>query len=450
MKHHSLLILPFLILLTACDLFRPAEFAVTGTITDQFNQGVDSVKIFYAENEFVYSNTEGVFTIAELRNEVTLKPEKDHCTFNPDEMTVGFETDTLHFDAERQASETETLLLNWLKNLQLSNGLLESTDKSNIVSLYDNALAALVFVAYNELERAERIFDFFQKRMLGELKNGKGGYSQFRDRNGSPNMHKWLGDNAWLLIALNNYHAYAGNNKYGEMAMELDRWIRSLQDEKDGGIWGGYTAEGTRIHKITEGNIDAFNAVAGYDDFHSELLKWFEVFRWDSTAHSLVAWPGNARYLYALDVHAWSYAAFENFPVQTLHFADGFVTTVEATVTGELVTGFCFDMDKDVIWLEGTGEMVVAYNEAGMSNEAGFYLKELEKMLAESKYTEGLFGLPYASNPGTGYGGDPLWSGADTNPAISSTAWYLFGMRHFNPFKIEKNKIPDEAQFWNK
>ena len=435
---------------SSCNLFNSNEYAITGKVIDQFNQGVDSVKIYHSDQKFVYTNNTGVFSIPALKDEQVLIPEKENYTFTPGQITISVETDTLVFNAHRTITENEVKMLNWMNALQLNNGLLESTDKGNIVSLYDNALSALVFMSYNDFTRAEKVFDFFHDRIYGELLNGKGGYSQFRDRNGTPNNHKWLGDNAWLLIALNNYQKLSGKTTYAQMASELEKWIRALQDE-DGGIWGGYTSDGVRIHKVTEGNIDAFNAIPGFDDFHSNLLTFFETARWDSTAKSLVAWPGNARYLYALDVHAWSYCAFENFPVYTLTFAEQFVTSVLATTANHQVTGFCFDMDNDVVWLEGTGEMVVAFNEAGFSNEANFYLKELEKMMVESKYTPGAFGLPYASNAGTGYGGDQLWSGAEKNPAISSTAWYLFGMNHFNPFKVEKQKnIPDEKQFWNK
>ena len=59
------------------------------------------------------------------------------------------------------------------------------------------------------------------------------------------------------------------------------------------------------------------------------------------------------------------------------------------------------------------------------------------------------YGFPYASNIGTGYGSDPLWSGADTKIAISGGAWYLFARYGFNPFEVEREKdIPQEDMFW--
>ncbi|MFA6356234.1 MAG: hypothetical protein WCY23_03900 [Candidatus Omnitrophota bacterium] len=52
----------------------------------------------------------------------------------------------------------------WVSSLQLENGLLESSDGSNFVSLYENALAAVVFSAHGDLDRAERVLDYFDTR----------------------------------------------------------------------------------------------------------------------------------------------------------------------------------------------------------------------------------------------------------------------------------------------
>lgn len=437
-----------LIALSACNVFNLKEYSISGNVLDKFGQGVDSVAILYGESDTAYTNVDGYFFLQELRKEQTITLEKDGYTFSPESMTITAESDSLSFTASRTITEEETLLINWFNNLQRDNGLLESTDNGNIVSLYDNALSALVFMSYGDFERAEKVFDFFNSRIEKELLNGKGGYSQFRDRYGNPNNHKWLGDNAWLLMALNNYKMFTGKSTYDKMTSELENWIRSLQDT-DGGIWGGYEANGARIGKVTEGNIDAFNAVTGFDDFHTKLLDYLQKTRWNGETQSLEAWPGNNKYLYALDVHPWSYCALENFPENTLNVADQFITTITPTVLSESITGFCFDADKDCIWLEGTGEMVVAFNKAHQYALANYYLEQMAKMFVESKFTDGVYGIPYATNVGTGYGSGALWTGADKNPAISSTAWYLFGKNHFDPFRAEYSKgIPTENQFW--
>ena len=113
------------------------------------------------------------------------------------------------------------------------------------------------------------------------------------------------------------------------------------------------------------------------------------------------------------------------------------------------ITGYCFDEDKDVIWLEGTAQMAVAYENAAMGSKTNSILVELEKALIASPESEDALGLPYTSNHGTNYGGNTLWDHADLTPALSSTAWYLFAKMHFNPFEIgEKVNLRQEDQFW--
>jgi hypothetical protein len=336
----------------------------------------------------------------------------------------------------------------WLTALQLENGLLESSENSNFVSLYDNALAAMVFLILEETEKAEKIFDYFNSKLESELKSGVGGFSQFRDRYGNANNHRWMGDNAWLLIALNNYQQKTGSNTYKSLAQSIENWLRSLQDV-DGGVWGGYDVNNALIHKISEGNIDAFNAVPGYDSYHQGILQFLKTNRWDSATNSLVAWPGNPQYLFAMDLHPWAYSLFEDYPEATLTEAERYLTTVIATATNEPITGYCFDDDKDVVWLEGTGEMVVAFNVAGNTLEAERYLTELEKLFIPSVNLSDAAGLPYASNLATGYGNGDLWQGVDTQAAISSTAWYLFGKLKFNPFEAGRTKnTPISDRFW--
>ena len=346
-------------------------------------------------------------------------------------------------------SEIEIEILNWFDNQQLSNGLLESIENGNVVSLYDNALASMVFMLQEDYEKAENIFNFFNARIDSELKDGVGGFSQLRDRNGVPNNHRWMGDNAWLLIALNNYKAKTGNTTYDNLATEIRNWLLTLQDT-DGGLFAGYDSNNNLLNfKVTEGIIDAFNAIEGYNTFHSNLLNYLEIDRWDDADRNLVAWPENPDYLYALDLHPWSYLMFKDYPLSSLTTAERYITTQISTVTGQEITGYCFDEDLDNVWFEGTGQMTLAFNLANMTNERDYYLTEMEKNLIESANYTDATGFPYSSNIGTHYGGDLLWDTADDEIAISGGAWYIFTKRSFNPFEIERDKdIPIEDMFW--
>jgi hypothetical protein len=343
----------------------------------------------------------------------------------------------------------ETQVTHWFYLQQLPNGLLESVENSTGASLYDNALGAMVFMLQNDYEKAEKIFDFFNARIDSELNAGIGGFSQIRSSEGVPNRHRWMGDNAWLLIALNNYKARTGKSRYDNLSKHIRNWLVSLQDT-DGGLFAGYDANGKLLnYKVTEGMIDAFNAVEGYTDFHKKLLQFLKENRWDKNDKNLVAWPENPPYLYALDLHPWSYLIFENYPNSALTTANRHLTTQKSTVTGKEITGYCFDEDRDAVWFEGTGQMTLAFHFANRLAERDQYLLEMEKGLKHSTKDSNASGFPYASNPGTHYGDGLLWNSADKEIAISGGAWYVFTKRKFNPFGVGRDKnIPREDMFW--
>ena len=446
-----LLLCPLLALtVSSCNsLESPSTYSINGQVINSFGSGIEGIRVYYNASDFVLTDEQGNWTISGLSGSNTIEAVDSGYTFTPREFQVEEPNRAFTFQADRIASETERLVFNWFNQLQMSNGLLESTEGSNIVSLYDNALAAMVFMLNGRYTQAERIFDFFEDRIDTELLAGNGGFSQFRDRNGNPNNHRWMGDNAWLLIALNNYKALTNRTKYDALTSGIADWLISLQDS-DGGLFAGYAVDNSRLNfKVTEGNIDAFNAIEGYTSFHSDLLEFLENDRWDATDQNLVAWVGNPRFLYALDLHSWGFAIFEDYPVSSLSSAQRFLNTQVATVTNEQITGYCFDEDQDAVWIEGTGQMALAFHLADMENEGDLYLEEMEKVLIHSVNFVNASSFPYASNLGTTYGGDVLWEGADTNPAISGAAWYLFARYGFNPFAVQRDKdIPEEDKFW--
>lgn len=353
---------------------------------------------------------------------------------------------------EKTHSLNADSVYSWFIHMQQPYGLLLSSEQGKNVSLYDNALAALVFTAYGDYERAEKIFGFFESRLQSEMLTAPGGFGQMRTVDGIPvdnRPRRWLGDNAWLLIAINNYHHTAKNSKYSHLASALSSWILSLQDA-DGGLWGGYDSKGNRISKIAEGNMDAFNAIEGYTDFHQKLLGYFKTVRWDATDQLLIAWAENPPYKYALDLHSWGYCSFENFPQSVLTKADRYLNTQVSTANNIPITGYCFDEDKDVVWLEGTGQMVMAFIKAGQEDKAQYFLSEMKKSMVKSRLYPGSYALPYTVNYGSSYADDVLWEGVDINPAVASSAWYLLAIKRFDPLLLGyKKNIPETHQFWN-
>ena len=140
---------------------------------------------------------------------------------------------------------------------------------------------------------------------------------------------------------------------------------------------------------------------------------------------------------------------FNDYPLSALTTADRFLSTQTASTSSLEITGYCFDEDQDVVWLEGTAQMALAFDLANLTNERDFFLSEMEKNIIYSFNYSDALGFPYASNQGTGYGSDPLWDDAHYKIAISGGAWYLFAKYQFNPFAIERDKnIPADAMFW--
>lgn len=335
----------------------------------------------------------------------------------------------------------------WIYAMQHTSGLMESAENTNFVSLYDNALAAILFIQEGEKAKAEALLDFYNGKINEEvLVNG--GLYQTRNTSGQEAQTLWMGDNSWLLIAINHYKNKYESSKYDVLGNHLEQWLRSLQDV-DGGLKGGIRANGKEMPKITEGIITAFNAVEGYDDFHRNILNFLKAERWNYTKGILMAWPENPKYIHAMDVQSLSSAIFPDMAEKAIQAADRYLNNQEMTMTGTKINGYGFDEDKDVVWLEGTAQMAVAFNDINKSDEAQNLLVTLEKSLLSSSSFPQAKGLPYATNHGTGYGSGELWPHAHTKAALSSSIWYVFAKMDFNPLALGGLKaVPDADKFW--
>ena len=384
----------------------------------------------------------GLFVLMACMTESCRKSCDENVVETESEQPIG--TPVSNIDSALVQLSDSVLL--WLDSMQLDNGLVETSYQSNLISLYDNALTACAFISAGQHERAARILDFFNARLNSEMLAGSGGYFQFRNASG-PQGNRWLGDNAWLLIAIHNYEHATGDYQFAAMRDALEAWIRGQQDI-DGGVNGGTDASGAVIGKVTEGIIDAFNAVRGFDEFHEGVLSYLEQERWDTTDQLLVSWPGS-NYYYALDNFSWGYCTFEGFPNRMLDDADRFLNVQLHAPNQRYVTGYCFDEDRDAVWLEGTAQMAVAYTKAGNSEKANSILQEVAKTRLTQAGWSGARGIPYATNQGTGYGGGLLWDGIDTQPATAASTWFIMACNSFDPMQVNYVKaIPDSLRFW--
>jgi hypothetical protein len=198
----------FFLALFSCasqDKVNP-DYTISGTVYNYYNFGIPNIKVYYNDDTFVVTDAQGKFHIDTVNGEVNLMPQDPSYTFTPSAIAIAEESNGLTFYGAPVTSENpnSAAVYQWFSQMQLANGLVESTENGNIVSLYDNALAALVFIAKGDRLKAEKLFNFFNGRISSELDAGTGGFAQFRNAVGIPNGARWMGDNCWLLIALNN------------------------------------------------------------------------------------------------------------------------------------------------------------------------------------------------------------------------------------------------------
>jgi hypothetical protein len=144
-------------------------------------------------------------------------------------------------------------VLNFLQLLQdsVSSGLVPVSEGSNTSTTYPSAMAAIAFVGASEFDRARKVFDAFSA--LGDpcaTCQCPGGFQQFRlastgdpDPSFDPNDPNdfWIGDNAWLLIAIKYYRRQTGDSRYDVLIDHLKDWFVCIQkNTPPPGIYAGY------------------------------------------------------------------------------------------------------------------------------------------------------------------------------------------------------------------
>lgn len=316
----------------------------------------------------------------------------------------------------------------WLCAQQGPHGILGNQDGESFAGLYPNALAAMAFLERGDRERCERVLDFFDARRA-ELRAKPGGFPQFYDAatgKTHADSDRWMGDNCWLLIALNHYAARTGSDRYRAMAGEIADWLVGLQDA-DGGIWAGFNKDGPMKAKSTEGNLDAVAALTSRPEARAKIERWLWERMWipEEGRFRMGSTDPNP----ALDTSSWGVLALGQRAWPSMEFAERTLRVEKRSdANGKLITGFTDFVGKDRIWLEGTGEMACAYRVSGRERDALFYIGELEKALVPSAAHPGTMSIPCHTN-------DPSWDGGATKGFVPSVCWYLFAKWNFNPMQ---------------
>jgi hypothetical protein len=182
---------------------------------------------------------------------------------------------------------------------------------------YINAMAAIAFTIDGEFDRARKVFNFFESHSDPNPDVSRicaGGYPQFWDaatgipiqgykiKDASGNVDEeqkndvWVGDNAWLLLALEDYEQATKDNQFDGLMQQLTGWFICLQGKSipPPGIYAGFQFDGEYITydsktagKHAEGSIDVYGALRamekenpGVGPVRSSIKQWLDINVW--------------------------------------------------------------------------------------------------------------------------------------------------------------------------
>ncbi|UCG35476.1 MAG: PilZ domain-containing protein [Candidatus Omnitrophota bacterium] len=357
----------------------------------------------------------------------------------------------------------------WIKNRQdLVRGLVLSYEGDDSLEKtcfsYDQALATIVFLVAGDIQRAEKILDFYAR----QLRKGQPIYNAYYTQGSVFEYVVHSGPNAWLGVAALNHAKMTGNKKYLSIARKVGEFLFKMMDD-EGGIKGGPKVS----WYSTEHNLDAYAfftlyyELTGdhrYGDAASKIKSWISRHTYTRRGPPINRGKGDATI--ATDTYAWSVTAFgpegllslNMNPESILEFAieQCEVETNFKRREGEVsLRGFDFAKIRHaarggVVSGEWTAQMILAFEVMAdyyknkdpekfihYLEKAVFYFNELQKMLITSPSRAGREDpcLPYASASfvDTGHG----WRTPKGNRtgSLASTSFFLISYYGYNPLQ---------------
>ncbi|MCM8773380.1 MAG: PilZ domain-containing protein [Candidatus Omnitrophica bacterium] len=426
-------------------------------------------------NQDVVKNMEK--TIVRLKNYIsTLKRENDFLKIRIDERGRISDTilDRLKMQEKITYWESKKVIegmCDWIRNKQdKRSGLVLSyegdKELERLAFTYDQALAVITFLIFDEPQRAKKILDFY----LNELNNNRPIYNAYYTNGKVSEYIIHSGVNAWLGIASLNYIFKTKDTSYLFIAERVAEFLEKMMDE-EGGIRGGPDI----YWYSTEHNLDSFaffrllglfTGKKHYYQLSDKISYW--ITRYVYTHRDVPVLRGKGDATIATDTYAWSITAFgpeellrlDMEPDEIVRFA---INNCEVETTfprqGQLLRVRGFDFAKfrnlprgGVISCEWTAQMILAFQIMASYykdkdilkyedylNKVIFYSNELQKMIIPSPSPAGKSNpvLPYASLPfaDTGHG----WRTPKANMvgSLSATAYFLIAYRGYNPLRGE-------------
>ena len=429
--------------------FRLSDLGVpTDNTWQEVWLSLDDFKI--ADPRFDFSQVKVYFAIAAIQSEIGNVSNEVFLT-----------DDVKWYTANAEVPDVNKVYAG-VKSKQGATGLVLTYDNNGLsrAVTYDQALAAMSYTYHQDAPLAKKVLDVYKTKY-----NGGAGFVGFqnefdRDTLAVRDADRMAGPNAWIMLAALHYKAATGSTTYDAMITGIANWIVSLQ-AGDGAIQLGNVSGSDSAAKSTEHNFDvyaafkAYKAITGlttYDASANSVYNWLTTPATSGGAFNTAEGRfntgefsnGSANNDFALDTYSWAPLALSSYTAVINQAETTFGVTKNVDVNGNTMTGFDFSsypgenvppvgkpVDKDAVWVEGTGHMVLAYLAANNQAKATQYLNELDKAV----YTVGVSSqaLPYASNAGTAYWYPGLMD--STHGSLSSMCWYLFAKTGFNPLQ---------------
>ena len=172
----------------------------------------------------------------------------------------------------------------WLSQQQDSSTGLVSNQQDDVGANYVNALAVMVFTLKNDHAKAKKILDYYNGR-ASEFFEGRCsrfdlpcsssdpcdsahpcGFFQSRNpKTGEPDRRgdRWIGDMAWLLMAIHHYQAKTADSSYVSDGKAIVNLLKHFQQQSVGCVSNGWITGDKEFDTdiYAEGNLDAYKAL---------------------------------------------------------------------------------------------------------------------------------------------------------------------------------------------
>lgn len=313
----------------------------------------------------------------------------------------------------------------WLKSRMVATGLVDSLqDPRDICYTYDQAVASIAFLVKGDTPNARKVLDALKGMQYAD---GSWNTAYYCKTKGVQESTKHVGPVLWVAMAVAHYEKKTGDTTtYRSMATKAVNWSLQFQ-QADGGINLGVDYNGSVLpNASTEHNEDAYVTLRyfGYATDAAEVKSFLDNVVWAGDH-----WIGGRNDMRdPLDVNSWGVSALGASGTRNYQTSLDYVMGHHRSAIsskGVSYDAFDFNSDKNDIWFEGTGQMVVAFELVGRGADADYFMGQLVK----GQQTDG--GVPY-SLLGTDNG---YWR-MSTAKAVSSTGWLIFAEARFNPFAI--------------